>query len=368
MISPSTSVRLLSLLFLAFSSFTATATKILPNHADPSIILLNATYYSVESDGASLYIRSSPSLPGLANPAVQQRVWTDSAGRGDVWAPEMTTHQGRTYIHFSSGRDAKHRMYVISADFPLGAYGSEKEVRLPGDQWAIDGTFLRYEGKDWFVWSGWESEQNNADQNLYICEMQGPEKAVGDRHMISAPRESWEQGDSPLVNEGPEVIVDPEGRLHVVYSANGSWGDRYCLADLRLRKGGDPTQVWDWYKSNGCLFGSHRERMMKGWDETLFVNGPGHHTFALAEGDVGKSPGGTERIPFVFHGVDKGTTYSWANRAWYTGSFVWWSKTTYSRANVPGSNTDVGYSFKFSSRRFADNRHRGIWEETETCT
>ncbi|MFD5801539.1 hypothetical protein [Streptomyces sp. NPDC127020] len=35
-------------------------------------------------------------------------------------------------------------------------------------------------------------------------------------------------------------------------------GDRYGFADLRLWAGGDPTYVWDWYKSNGCLFGLHR--------------------------------------------------------------------------------------------------------------
>ena len=44
--------------------------------------------------------------------------------------------------------------------------------------------------------------------------------------------------------------------------------------------------------------------------------------------------------------VPKDLEYKWANRDWYLGSYVWWSKTTYSRG---GSNagTNVGYSFKF---------------------
>ena len=87
--------------------------------------------------------------------------------------------------------------------------------------------------------------------------------------------------------------------------------------------------------------------MMRGWDATLFIDGPGHHTFALPEGSVEKSPGGGNHIPFVFHGVQKGTPYSWENRAWFTGSFVWWGSTTYSRANVPGDERNTGYSFKF---------------------
>lgn len=106
--------------------------------------------------------------------------------------------------------------------------------------------------------------------------MDGPTNPVGDRFIISQPREGFERKNgSPYVNEGPQVIVDPNGQLHIVFSVNHSWEDQYCLTDLRLRRGGDPTYVWDWYKSNGCLFGSHQDTMMSGWDATLYQNGPG---------------------------------------------------------------------------------------------
>ncbi|KAH6707669.1 putative alpha-N-arabinofuranosidase 2 [Leptodontidium sp. MPI-SDFR-AT-0119] len=313
--------------------------------ADPTIMKIGDTYYSAESSGG-IYVRAASSLEGLGAPDVRRvKVWSDTIG--DVWAPEITTDLGRTFIHFSAGKDAAHRMYVISADSPLDSYSAEEKLALPDDQWAIDGTFFVFEGLGWFVWSGWASESQNSEQNLYICRMDSPSKPIGQRYIISQPREGWEQGDSPLINEGPEAIVDPNGQLHIVYSANGSWNNKYCLADLRLRKGGNPQYVWDWYKSNGCLFGSHQERMMKGWDATLYIDGPGHHTFALTDGAVNQSPGGTSAIPFVFHGVEKGTEYNWGNRAWFTGSFVWWSKTTYSRKNVPGDSSNEGYSFKF---------------------
>lgn len=339
---------LLTVGLVLFCLVDPTWAKRVKGGSDPTILKIGDTYYSAESAEGGIVVRAAPSLERLgASDVRKQKVWSDTAGRGAVWAPEIVTDGGRTYIHFSAGEDAAHRMYVISADSPLGKYSAETKLALPDDQWAIDGVYFVFENQGWFVWSGWESESKNTEQSLYICRMDSPSKPVGRRYIISQPRERWEQGDRPLINEGPQAIVDPNGQLHIVYSANGSWDNRYCLADLRLRKGGDPTYVWDWYKSNGCLFGSHQDRMMDGWDETLYVDGPGHHTFALADGDVGKSPGGTNHIPFMFHAVEKGTPYSWGARGWFTGSFVWWSETTYRRANVPGDSTNKGYSFKF---------------------
>ena len=132
-----------------------------------------------------------------------------------------------------------------------------------------------------------------------------------------------------------------------MYSANGSWSDQYCLAEVRLRAGGDPMYVWDWYKSNGCLFGSNRGTMMAGWDPTLSVNGPGHHSFVLLNGDIATSPPAGPRFPLMFHAVPKGTAYTWANREWYSGTFAWWGNTTYRRANVPGPTSDTGFGLKF---------------------
>lgn len=340
----STAVLLAAVIILCLFVQSSTTTRI-KGGSDPTIIAVGGTYYSAESDGASILIRKSSSLVSLGSSSTSS-VWSDAAGRGEIWAPEMVMDGGSTYIYFSAGRGADHRMYVISAASPLGPYTSGQELALPDGKWAIDGTAFNFQGQRWFVWSGWEGA-NNGEQSLFICRLSGATASSGGRYIISQPRESWEQGDSPLVNEGPEAIIDPDGQLHIVYSANGSWDNKYCIADLRLRKGGDPTYVWDWYKSNGCLFGSHQDRMMNGWDATLYIDGPGHHTFVLPDGDINKSPGGVNHIPFVFHGVEKGTPYNWGNRAWFTGSFVWWSKTTYRRSGVPGDNENTGFSFKF---------------------
>lgn len=188
-------------------------------------------------------------------------------------------------------------MYVISSAAPDSGYTAETQLALPDGKWAIDGTMFTFGGQRWFVWSGWSGD-TNVEQNLYIARMSSPTTPTGARHVISQPREGWERVvGNPYINEAPEAIKDPNGQLHIVYSANGSWSDQYCLAELRLRAGGDPTYVWDWYKSNGCLFGSNRATMMSGWDPTQQVNGPGHHSFVLLDGDINTSPCGRSAVP-----------------------------------------------------------------------
>jgi GH43 family beta-xylosidase len=314
--------------------------------ADPSVIRVGGTYISVQSQNGGIAVRQASSPDGLAAAPARQ-VWSDTGNRGEVWAPEIVLDGGRYYIYFAAGVGAAHRMYVISSATPDRGYTGETRLALPDDKWAIDGTLFTFNGQRWFVWSGWAGD-TNVEQNLYIARMSSPITATGGRYVISQPREPWERVvGNPFINESPEAIRDPDGRLHIVYSANGSWSNQYCLADLRLRAGGDPAHVWDWYKSNGCLFGSHRATMMAGWDPTLTVDGPGHHTFVLLHGDIATSPPAGPRFPLMFHAVPKGTPYSWANRFWHTGTFAWWGNTTYSRANVPGATADTGWSLKF---------------------
>lgn len=314
--------------------------------ADPSVLRVGANYVSVQAIGDGLHVRQASSTAGLAaSPAT--RIFQDTQGLGEVWAPEIHYDGGRYWIYFTMGVGAAHRMYVISSTSPASGYGAATRMSLPDDRWAIDGTMFVHNGQRWFVWSGWAGT-TNVEQNLYIARMSSPTTTTGARYIISQPREGWERVvGNPYINEAPEAIRDPNGQLHIVYSANGSWSEQYCLADLRLRAGGDPTNVWDWYKSNGCLFGSNRATMMAGWDPTLTVNGPGHHTFVLLNGDINTSPPAGAHFPSMFHAVAKGTTYSWANRTWYTGSFLWWGNTTYRRANVPGATTDTGWGLKF---------------------
>ncbi|MFB6393759.1 glycoside hydrolase family 43 protein [Polymorphospora lycopeni] len=314
--------------------------------ADPSVIRVGGLYVSAKSVDGGVAVRTASTLEGIAT-APKRQVWRDTGNLGEVWAPEIVHHDGRYHIYFAAGRSAAHRMYHISSATADSGYSAATKVALPGDKWAIDGVPFTHNGQRWFVWSGWAGD-TNVEQNLYIARMTSPTTTTGGRYIISQPREPWERVvGNPFINEAPQPVRDPNGQLHIVYSANGSWSSRYCLADLRLRAGGDPTYVWDWYKSNGCLFGSHADNMMSGWHATLHVDGPGHNSFVLERGDIATSPPSGNRFPTMFHAVAKGTPYSWSNRYWYTGTAVWWGNTTYRRANVPGATTNVGYSLKF---------------------
>ena len=322
----------------------AQASQTTVHNADPSVIRVGSTYISAESSGGGIAVREASS-PDALGAAAAKKVWSDTAGRGEVWAPEIVVDGGRYYIYFSSGTGSAHRMYVISSATANSGYGGETKLALPDDKWAIDGNMFTFNGQRWFVWSGWAGD-TNVEQNLYVARMSSPTAPTGARYIISQPRESWERVvGNPYINEAPAAIKDPNGQLHIVYSANGSWSDQYCMADLRLRAGGDPTYVWDWYKSNGCLFGANGDLMMDGWDPTLHAKGVGHHSFVLVDGDPDTSPPAGQRFPLAYHGVPIGDDPDvfWDDRYWYAGTFQWWGDIAYAR----GADHDTGWSLKF---------------------
>jgi GH43 family beta-xylosidase len=310
-------------------------------NADPSVISVGPTYYSVESDGNSIYVREAPSPSALNNSSVV-KIW---GSKPNVWAPEIVKVGSTFHVYFAAGNLTDQRMYYISSTDPTSGYSSAMPMNLPDNKWAIDGVSFQFNNEWWFVWSGWAGNAN-VEQNLYIGRMSDPTTVTGGRFIISQPRERWERSvGNPYINEGPQPIKDPNGQLHIVYSANGSWSTDYCLGDLRLVSGGDPTNVHDWYKSNGCLFGAKKNLMTKGVDPTLNAKGVGHHSFVLLNGEMSSSPPSGVASPFMYHGVPNNLQMSWSNRFWYTGTFTWWGNSTYCRTR---SDCNTGWSLKFS--------------------
>ena len=99
--------------------------------------------------------------------------------------------------------------------------------------------------------------------------MSNPWTLSGQRALLSRPEHDWERIGRPLVNEGPEALWHSND-LFIIYSASGSWGDDYCLGQLRWT-GADPLLPGSWVKHPRPVF-----------SKTARVFGPGHASFVLS--------------------------------------------------------------------------------------
>jgi GH43 family beta-xylosidase len=293
---------LITALFASAGTFT---NPIVSSGADPWVIQHGADYFLCQSRGRSVYVTRAASPVEIGkNPS--RSVWTPPRGTPysrEIWAPELHYLQNKWFVYVAAddGTNANHRMYVLegSSQNPQDPFVFCGELKLPGDRWAIDGTVLSISNRMYFVWSGWEGTEN-VDQRLYIARMQDPLTVTGDRVCISRPEHDWEQRGRPWVNEGPQALWH-DGRLFIIYSASGSWGDDYCLGQLTFA-GGDPLQAESWIKKPAPVFA-----------RTPDVFGPGHCSFV-------KSPDGTE--DWILYHAAKHRGAGW-NRDVRAQKFTW---------------------------------------------
>lgn len=249
------------------------------NGADPWVVRYKHHYYYCRTDAHERYISVSRAnkISGIGKarlvpvwqPLKKKELYASSHG---LWAPELHHIQGKWYIYFTAddGDSAHHRMYVLEneTDNPQGNYIFKGKLATHDDHWAIDGTVLQYQGKLYFVWSGWEGD-DKVSSNLYIAQMSNPWTIVGERICISRPEFDWEKHGGGLyagVNEGPEVLRH-KGETFVIFSASAANDDNYCLGQLKLT-GNDPMDPEAWLKKPKPVFKR---------SDRLF--GPGHASF-----------------------------------------------------------------------------------------
>lgn len=250
--------------------------------ADPWIAQKDSMYYMTYTGGLSILIRASKKVFGLGN-AEPIRVWTPPSGTAyssNIWAPELHEINGKWYIYFAAddGNNANHRMYVIenaSGDPLSNNWVFKGQLTDPTNEWAIDGSIFTYKNQMYTVWSG--GIAGAAPQYIYIAKMSNPWTISGNRVAISSPTLSWEKNGS-AINEGPQPLFNPYGKLFIVYSASGFWTDNYCLGLLTLKDNGDPMKASDWTKTPTPVFAMNAASK---------AYGPGHNGFF-------KSPDGTE--------------------------------------------------------------------------
>ncbi|WP_162915448.1 family 43 glycosylhydrolase [Paraflavitalea soli] len=276
---------------------------------DPWVIRKNGIYYYTYTQGSKLVILETKNLSELAS-ARRYDVWTPPAGQPyskNVWAPELHEINGKWYFYFAGddGNNANHRMYVVENSSPTpveGTWQMKGKVADPTDQWAIDGTILQHNGQLYMIWSG--GNAGAPPQNIYIATMSNPWTISGEKVMIATPNYDWEKNGNPI-NEGPQVLINPQGRVFVIYSGSGYWVDGYCLGQLSLKEGGDPMNPADWTKKNHPIFSMRSE-------SSIF--GPGHNGFFT-------SPDGKEDW-IIYHARSVANSSS-AARSPYIQRFTW---------------------------------------------
>lgn len=248
--------------------------------ADPWVIRAGDSYYLCQSSGGvGLYKMDKLDQLGVAKYIkIFQNDYVGSETLSSYWAPEIMYLQGRWYVYFAPevnrGGNDSHRTYVLQGgsnpnDPTDGAYVLKGRLADVNDKWSIDATAFEYNGKLYSVWSGWEGD-TNVSQKIYIAEMSNPWTLSTNRVCISTPTYNWETNTSPQVNEGPEVLIK-NNKVHIIYSASGSWTDSYCLGRLTCSDGNflNPSS---WSKASQPVF-----------QQTDSVYGPGHASFVQSK-------------------------------------------------------------------------------------
>ena len=313
---------------------------ILEAGADPFVTVWQGSYYYVYSAGdAAIEVSRADNLHHLTHEGkCVFRPEADKPYSKHLWAPEIHEIDGDWYLYVAAddGDLAKHRMYVLKSKdkTPDGEYEMVGEISAEPNCLAIDGTVLKYGGKLYFVWSGWDEDATvwvPHSQNIYIAEMRSPTEIAGRRVLLSRPEYDWEKHGSgptasgrvsPEVNEGPQILYAPGGTVYIAYSASHSMTRYYCLGLLTYRGDGDILNAESWTKCDRPVF-----------SESEGTHGTGHCSFVKAV------DGKTDFI--VYHAM-RTPNGGWKTRGVRAQPFSWDGDfPVFGRAAAPGEDIEI---------------------------
>lgn len=150
-----------------------------------------------------------------------------------------------------------------------GAWRFLGPLRGMPDHWAIDATVFTLQDSYYCCYSGWPlGDHSDTEQDLFLIRLVSPEEADSKTLVcISKPTLEWERLDNRGINEGPQFLrtLDFTG---IVYSASGSWTNKYKLGALQL-VGQDVMSASSWRKLE-------RPVMMSDPGGKHGPHGPGH--------------------------------------------------------------------------------------------
>lgn len=255
--------------------------------ADPYILRhTDGQYYFTATvpEYDRLVLRRSSTLAGLAN-APETEIWHkhESGVQSEhIWAPELHFLDGKWYIYYSaSDKDDiwALRPYVLVCEdrdpvtgrwTELGKMKRADEDPFSFEDFSLDATVFENHGKRYYVWAE-KVGTGKKISNLYIAEMERPDKLRTVQVLLTGPDYDWERVGF-WVNEGPAVIKR-NGKIFLTYSASET-GIDYCVGMLSIDENEDLLDPRKWKKE--------RYPVLK-TDASLQIYGPGHNSFTVDE-------------------------------------------------------------------------------------
>lgn len=255
--------------------------------ADPYVIkAADGRYYFTASvpsyDG--IVLRCADTLEGLKD-AEEKYVWHKHESGPQsihVWAPELHYVFGGWYIYYAAGdKDDiwNIRPYVLrcKGEDPMkddweecGPLKAAKGDEFSFTQFSLDVTLFIHKEKVYIVWAE-KVGSGKQISNLYIGEMESPDRLKTVQRLLSTPDYDWERHGF-WVNEAP-FLLKHDGMLYLTYSASDT-SAAYCIGLLSAGEESDILDPASWSKRKKPLLAS---------DETLEIYGPGHNCFTVDE-------------------------------------------------------------------------------------
>ena len=253
--------------------------------ADPYVYKDNdGTYYFTASvpEYDRIILRSADTIVGLQN-ASEKEIWHKHESgimSKHIWAPEIHKIEGSWYIYYAAGEKDniwEIRPYLLKCvgENPMEDEWIELGQMQSADcfsfqDFSLDMTVFCHKEKWYAIWAEKVSVGKKIS-NLYIAEMDSPNKLKSNQVLLSSPSYDWERVDF-WVNEGPAVLKHG-GKIFVTYSASAT-AECYCMG---LLSNDEEAEILD-----PCAWKKERYPVLK-TDVEKGMYGPGHNCFVKSE-------------------------------------------------------------------------------------
>jgi len=227
-----------------------------------------------------IVLRRADSLAGLKD-AKEIVIWEkhESGPMSEhIWAPELHYIEGKWSIYFAGGEKEdvwNIRPYILQCEgqdpiadawVELGKIQRAKEDEFSFEAFSLDATVFEEAGKYYCVWAE-KVGVGKQVSNLYIAEMESPNKLKTVQVLLTTPDYDWERVGF-WVNEGRAVLKHGD-KIFLTYSASET-GAAYCVGMLTAECGSDLLDPLSWKKERYPVLKTSEEKQ---------IYGPGHNSF-----------------------------------------------------------------------------------------